>query len=247
MYLFCSGLLDQLIQHLLEITLGVGFQLRAEGLGRRPILAQDMLADGELALLGKSGQGRVSRDSRGSGGVDVGGAVAQHFEAAELRLLAGEVLGEHHSLNGVGALGVHAQHLAAEEGTHLYLLTVAGKGRELRGGEVVAQLLLDAGGGPGAADAGADVVADAALQHAVVAGDEGGIVAEGADRLGSSEAVGVIEVADLVAVGIQRELAAVAQEEGSQIPAVGDIHVNLLPGRRWPRPAGRRVSSRRPR
>lgn len=64
MYLFCGGLLDELIQHLLEIALGVGFQFRAECLGGRPILAKNVLADGKLALLRKGGQGRISRNGR---------------------------------------------------------------------------------------------------------------------------------------------------------------------------------------
>ena len=45
MHLFRSGLFDELIEHTLEIALGMGFQFRAEGLGGRPILAQNVLAD----------------------------------------------------------------------------------------------------------------------------------------------------------------------------------------------------------
>ena len=130
----------------------------------------------------------------------------------------------------MSGLGVHAQDLAAQEGTHLNLFAAAGEGGQLAGGVVVAQLFLHSGRNPRAADTGADGVADGTLQKILPARKEGGMIAQRLDGFGGGQTLFVVEIADLLSVRVQRQLAAVAQEEGSQIPAVGHVHVELLAG-----------------
>ena len=130
----------------------------------------------------------------------------------------------------MGRLRVHAEDLAAEEGTHLHLLPVHGEGGQLAGAVVLAQLFGNGLGAPRAADPGADAVADGAHQEAVVAGREGRVVAEGAHSFGGGQPRGAVEVAHLPAVFVQPQRAAIAEEEARQIPAVGDVHLHLLAG-----------------
>ena len=189
-----------------------------------------MLADGIGALRGQRSQSGLGSHGFGSGHVHIGRAVAQRLKAAQLRLLVGQVFRQFHRFHGVSGLGVHAQDLAAQEGTHLHLFAAAGESRQLAGGVVVAQLFLHGRGNPRAADTGADGVADGALQKILSASQESGMVAQSADGFSGGQTLFVVEIADLLSVRVQRQLAAVAQEEGSQIPAVGHVHVELLAG-----------------
>ena len=56
------------------------------------------------------------------------------------------------------------------------------------------------------------------------------MVADGADGLGGREPLRAVEVADLVAVFVQGKRAAVAQEEARQVPAVGNVDLDLFAG-----------------
>ena len=207
----------------------MGFQLRAEGFGGRPEAAQNHLGNGELALCVQSLKRQIGGDGVVSQRIDIGGAVVQHVVALDLGFLAGQILRQLHGVHGIGGLGVDAVDLAAQEGAHLNLLTVTGEGRQLAAAVVVAQLLLNRGGNPGAGHAAGDGVADAARQNGVITGHECGVIAERPDRFRGGKAVGVVEVDDLLAV-LDGQRAAVAKEEGGQIPAVGDVHMYLLAG-----------------
>ena len=59
--------------------------------------------------------------------VDIGGAVVQLLIALNLGLFVGQILCQLHGIHRIGSLGVDAINLAAQEGAHLNLLTVAGK------------------------------------------------------------------------------------------------------------------------
>ena len=65
----------------------MGFQLRAEGLGGRPERAQHVLAHAKFALRRQRGERDVGGNLLGCGGVEVGGTVAPHLVAADLRIL----------------------------------------------------------------------------------------------------------------------------------------------------------------
>ena len=206
----------------------MGDQFRAEGSGGRPVAAQHVLADGIGALRGQRSQSGLGSHGFGSGHIHVGGAVAQRLKTAQLRLLVGQVFRQFHRFHGMSGLGVHAQNLAAQEGTHLNLFAAAGEGGQLAGGVVVAQFFLHSGRNPRAADTGADGVADGALQKILPARKEGGMIAQRLDGFSGGQTLFVVEIADLLSVSIQRQLAAVAQEERGEVPAVGHVHVELL-------------------
>lgn len=73
MNLSCQRLLHKPIQHGLQIAGGMGFQLRAEGFGRRPEAAQNHLGNGELALCVQSLKRQIGGDGVVGQRVDVGG------------------------------------------------------------------------------------------------------------------------------------------------------------------------------
>ena len=229
MNLSCQRLLHELIQHGLQIAGGMGFQLRAEGFGGRPEAAQNHLGNGERTLCVQSLKRQIGGDGIVSQRIDIGGAVVQHVVALDLGFLAGQILRQLHGVHGIGGLGVDAVDLAAKERAHLNLLAVTGEGWQLAAAVVVAQLFLNRGGDPCAGHAAGDGVADAARQNGVITGHECGVIAERPDRFRGGKAVGVVEVDDLLAV-LDGQRAAVAKEEGSQIPAVGDVHMYLLAG-----------------
>ena len=127
---------------------------------------------------------------------------------------------------------VDADELEAGEGSHLDLLTVQGVGGQLAGGVVVAPDLGGVIGAPGAVHAGHQV---AGLQLAgeglVLQADEAGVLGDVDDGLGDVGTGGLIPVAEVGdAVLIQAQLQTGTGVEAVEVPAVGQVHGNLLAG-----------------
>ena len=129
-------------------------------------------------------------------------------------------------------MGVDTDQFVAGEGGHLDLLTVQGVGRQLAGGVVVAPNFISVVCTPGAVDASnQSAVLQLTGELLVLQGDEAGVLADINDSLGNISTRCFVPVADGVhAVISQAQVQASASIEAVQVPAVGNVHGNLLAG-----------------
>ena len=132
---------------------------------------------------------------------------------------------------GIG-VRLHAHQLGADEGAELVLLAVHGELGQGRCAVVVAQDVLRVLDVPGAADHEAGIVVEFGGLGAV---DELVGVHDHVHGLGGDEALVGVEVVDhgqelAIAVGFPHGLAAGAEEEGGQIPAVLQVEAEGLAG-----------------
>ena len=229
MILACQCLSNKLIQHSLQICSGVCFQFSTECFSGSPETTENHLRNCKFTLCAQSLKSQVGGDGFISQCIDVGGAIVQNLVALNLSSFAGQVLSQFHCVHRISGLGVDTVDLAAQEGTHLNLLAVTSEGRQLAAAIVLTQLLLDCSSHPSTGNTTSNGIANTACQHGIVTGHKCGVVAESRDCLGGSKAICVVKIDDLLAV-FDGQSTAVAQEEGSQIPAVGNVHVDLLAG-----------------